>query len=199
MEVESLTVELRALSTDALAQILDSLHDLKSPVCRNAIMAVFWERHAHELPGGWPVHELDILDPTNPDLIRPRVLGKHRVIRYCRASQGPQDALHKALLRLVVVTPSRTIVKVRCSCGREFDEYDLLRCQERGDHRVWPQVSLPDALTGVAAKHFQICRHAKHVQDPFHAPGPGGERCLCYSQLGIHHTDGEEDRFLPVF
>lgn len=190
LDVDALVKELSSLSSEAVAQIHDSLHDLKHPAVARACMEVLWTRHA-VIICQWPTREAVFGDPNGGTRS-----GTHDLIKFCRSGSHPRDSYHYPVKMLDWSYKDdrgdRRFDDIRCSCGLELGTI-YKTWQARPNALVWPTV-FRDGIP-----HFQICRFARCADDPAHAPKSTGMTCLCGGYLGIHHPDDDTDKFLPAY
>lgn len=206
--------ELDRLTSEAVAQIYDALHDLKDVHVHAAALEVLWRRHAR--PGGeWPVRTDTIGDPTRDDFAadfeeRPT----HELIACCAGSQGPRDPRHQVAMHMewsyLEYRGKRVFAGMQCTCGRRNLHHDgpgalqLRWLQATPSAEVWPivMVNCPDtrAPDGIRrVPHRQVCRQAAHALDPWHAPNSVGTACLCGARLGRLDASDQPGKLLAVY
>lgn len=201
--MDAMHLELSALSSEALAQIHDALHDLKDAVIHEVTLDLLWERHA-TTGVDWPMREATIGNPNDIDRITG--LPTHMLRGSCAHGTGVEDKGHQVARRLCwsyeASRGPRTFSGWQCTCGRRSDRRsrnDSLRIvwrQARANAGVWPCVTI--SVAGRDIPHFQVCKYAAHAEDPGHAPNEIGMQCLCGGYLGRHNSDGS-DKFLPLY
>lgn len=210
MPVPDLRENLSQLPSDVVARILDALHDLKDGELHDACRQIIWSRHA-SVGGDWPERDADIgpirlvVDGEEREL-QPRIRS-HRIRQFCRSVRGtkPDDPAHRVSRMLAWsyvdadgrVRPFRDI---ECACGASGDRLHLgrVRCAPF-DANVWPTTIIPGVNNGHPVSI--VCKYAEHAQDPLHAPGEIGERCICGGSLGKWNEWADvpaTDKYLPV-
>lgn len=196
----AMRLELERLSSEAVAQIYDALHDMRDGPLRKVAMELLWDRHSTS-GGDWPTREEEIGNP-NGDPVRDS-RGTHTLVASCAGS-----ITHKIWRQLSWsyedARGTRVFREYQCNCGRRTDgRGDTLLIirwrQARPSWRVWPTVMRYVETAGKEHPYLQVCRFARHVEDPMHAPNSTGMQCLCGAYLGIHNLDGNVDKLLPVY
>ncbi len=219
LDANAMRLELDHLSSEAVAQIYDALHDLKDAVIHRVAMDLLWDRHA-TVGGEWPTREQDIGDPNGEP--ETSSLGTHTLVAFCSADPllgaraGRPDNPHRVAGHLAWAYDAdlgerdgavrlRWFEEWQCTCGRRSDHpqraqrLDLSWRQARPSARVWPVVMRDVPGAGKPIPHFQVCRFARHAEDPLHAPNPTGMQCLCGAYLGFHSGGTPTDKFLPMY
>jgi hypothetical protein len=168
--------ELDKLSSEAIAQIRDALHDLLAAPIRRAAMACLWQRHGVAVTE-WP---LNYHTPSQ--------------IAYCSHSVSHAPVRHLNWSYDVEGSP-RIFWEWECSCGRSTSAVDdrlrlyLKWRQVRPIARAWPIV----AHEGFP--HYRVCKNSTTAEDAYHAPtGELAWMCLCGATIG-----GNDDKYLPVY
>jgi hypothetical protein len=187
--------ELAKLSSEAIAQILDALHDLTGMCVERPAMSLLWERHGVEA-NEWPSSMARL--PTVADIDDER--SHHMLVAYCGA---PGGELHQPVRSLAWKWASggrkpRVFMGWQCSCGRvtgaetpESNRLVLKWRQVNPTATVWPVV-VRDGIW-----HYRICKHSPTADNAYHAPrdryDAWGSYCLCAGSL----TENG-DKYLPV-
>jgi hypothetical protein len=203
-------LELEHLSSEAVAQIYDALHDLKDAVLHEICLDLLWDRHA-TTGGDWPTREENIGDPNGqPETAS---LGTHVLVAFCAVgpANDPRHRVARHLAWSYEAERTREFWGWQCTCGRRTDRENhtsrltLRWRQARPTARVWPIVmrDIPGAGHGghqsKQIPHFQVCKYALHAEDPLHAPNTIGMQCLCGGYLGHHNLEGNSDKLLPLY
>lgn len=205
--------DLRALTSPTIARVYDALHDMKDGQLHSICMDILWERHGQDA-GEWPVHQAEIgpitleIDGDRKEFL-PKITS-HPVQMYCRTDKRakPNDPAHRLARRLLFSYQDcggreRIFRHWQCLCGARTDLDSLVR----GIHRiaplradVWPSAVIPGVNNGYPV--FVVCKFAQGTQDPLHAPGSLGDRCMCGGSLGIANSWNDPpgtDQYLSVY
>lgn len=217
--------ELDKLSSEAIAQIYDALHDLKAAIVHTAALDILWDRHA--TPGGeWEVRDQPIGNPNEEwvewekrevERVREQAKGaidgwgkplpslepSHRVVAHCSHGKGHRDQLHQVKRSLnwkyQDERGERTRSGVECTCGRRSDLEGRERRLEFKQRQLEPTARVWQTVMMGGIPHYQVCKFARCADDPEHAPNTMGDRCLCGGYLGIHNIDDKTDKFMPAY
>lgn len=201
------------LTSATIARIHDALHDLKDGSLHRICMDILWERHGVE-GGEWSLSESEIGPITlmvgeERRVLQPR--DTHHVLRrYCCTVRDskPLDPAHRLARRLHFSFldcdgKQRVLDHEQCLCGARSDLPMGQGGLVTGQHRigwglpsahVWPQTTIPGVNDGRPV--LVVCKRSQGAQDPLHAPGLVGDRCICGASLGIWNTT--IDQYLPV-
>lgn len=196
MDAEWMAGEFGRLSSEAIGQIIASL---MTGELADVAINVLWDRHA-AIGGTWPERDATISWTWSEVGRRDQPPQIVRLVAHCNASSGVADPAHQVVRHLQWSYDGpdgpRELSGYECSCGRRktvapgIDRLVLRWHQLRPDVRVWPVVMRP--VIGQAYEAcYQVCKYARHAQDPNHAPVTG-MWCLCGGDLATGH------RFLPV-
>lgn len=200
MTPDELKAELSKMSSDALGQVVSSLHELKDAGMIEMGRDILWSRHA--VPGRWP--EKIAITAARPAVIEQA--GKISeletwLIAYCAAGPSPVGSsgqithasghAAKRTLFFVASGPYGTheFSGTECECGRRSDRpFDDQRYLEMRWYRlvptprVWPVVTDESRNGGYPC--FQVCRKALTADDQAHGPNVS-DKCLCGEGLGM--------------
>jgi hypothetical protein len=204
LDIDAMRAQLSALSSEAIAQVYDALHDCKDVVIHRAATSILWSRHAAVFadPGGkWEELEVELgnpnIDPNSAAWMRPRP--RHLVVAFCSLAKDQHDPIHRVRRTLNWSYNDdrgvRVFSGIECTCGaRSSDRLFLKRRQVYPTARVWPTVMMPDGIP-----HYQVCKNARCADDPDHAPDTVGFQCWCGAYLGTHGSGEVSDKFLPAY
>lgn len=183
--------QLALLSSEAIAQIVRALHDLKDRTVERAAMDVIWARHGVSGDVAWPTRgEARVGDPLgfwgdlDPSEWRPPSVGLHTLISRCRKDPGP--GIHQVgwMLDWTFEAPTAKdphgdkFWGLECTCGHVHrSQHELRWRQEVARPGVWPTI-LHNGIW-----NYWVCQSSQVCDDVNHAPSPSGSNCLCGAEL----------------
>ncbi len=176
LTTDLMRIELDRLSSEAIAQIYDALHDLKDSAIHEAAMACLWQRHGHDV-NEWPLN-----------------YHSSSLIGYCSAGADHVPVRH-LFWEYDLGSKMRKFWEWTCSCGRStsataLDQKLYIKWRQiRATCRVWPVV-VRDGIP-----HYRVCRYSSTAEDAYHAP-TGELACMCVCGTAMNPV---EDKYLPAY